>query len=307
VPRPPISPELRETARQLASREIAYVVHPQFSSRGAERWLATLRPADPPAATNAVRPAVGVAFVSGFVQAPLLTPDEEQYFFLQMNYLKFKAERLRRRIDPEHPDADMVASVQQLLTEAERLRNRIAESNLRLVVAVAKKLSQSFDHLSELVSEGVIPLLRAVELFDVHRGFRFSTYATWAVRNQMLRMLRRQQTARETYSGDVESSCDTLLDRRSSEPADVPPTTDHREVLSQLLGQLSERERQILDRRFGLNGQPSGQSLSEISSQIGLSKERVRQLVINAIDKMRLSAARAEVPLPESWTWALEG
>lgn len=307
VPPPaPVTPELSAAAEKLATQEIAFVGHPEFVKRQAERWIESLKPAEHRSDAPASSPAAGVVFVSGLVKTPLLTPDEERYFFLQMNYLKFRAERLRRNIDPERLDADLVAHTQQLLVEAERLRNRIVEANLRLVVAVAKKFARTQHQLGELVSEGMFPLLRAVELFDVHRGFRFSTYATWAVRNQLLRLLHREQASREVFSGDVESVGDQQPAAQEPESADLTAVVDHRELLTRLLETLPERERQILECRFGINGQPSGQSLAGISRELGLSKERVRQLVLRAIEKVRAAVSAGEISLPESWSWSVE-
>lgn len=269
-----------ETARRLAAMEIAYVGHPKFSAPDAGQWLEIQRPPDrePPQRSPA---AAGIAFVPGLVSAPLLRPDEERYLFLTMNYRRFQAERRRRQIDPHRPSRTVVADVQRLLADAVRLRNRIAEANVRLIVAAAKRLSSTVDQMSDLIGEGMLPLLRAVELFDVHRGHRFSTYATWAVRNQMIRVLRRERQHRETLRCDFdEDVVECCLTDDPAQPMGIVP---------RLLRTLSDRERQVIEHRFGLHGQPAGQSLADIARQIGLSKERVRQLVLAALDKLRLA------------------
>jgi RNA polymerase sigma factor (sigma-70 family) len=271
--------------------EIAYVGHPAFSTSGSDQWLEAQRPTD--RASPQRSPAtVGIAFVPSLVAAPLLRPDEERYLFLQMNHLRYQAERMRRRIDPRRPSRSVVAAVQRLLAEAVRLRNRIAEANVRLIVAAAKPLSRSVDQMSDLIGEGMLPLLRAVELFDVHRGHRFSTYATWAVRNQMIRVLKREQNRRETLRSDL----DEFVERRAA-PEPAAPTA----FLFEWMRTLSDRERQIIDRRFGLHGQPTGQSLADVAGQVGLSKERVRQLVSGAIDKLRFTAHDGAARWPETW------
>jgi RNA polymerase sigma factor (sigma-70 family) len=291
-PRPAIalsSPALGELARRLAATEIAFIDHPQFRGRHAARWIEAQRPAEPQGTPAARTITQGLAFVAGLVRAPLLTPPLERYLFLKMNFLKFRADRLRRRISLRQPDPQLLAEIQSLLDEATALRNRIAESNLRLVVATAKKLSNSIDHLSELTSEGLLPLLRAVELFDVGLGNRFSTYATWAVRNQMHRALRRRRPAQELLDDD--STWDHLPDERGCEATDVREQTRRQELLERLLQGLSDRERWVLAARFGLDGHPQGQSLSEVSAQLNLSKERVRQIALQAVEKLRSSLA----------------
>jgi RNA polymerase sigma factor (sigma-70 family) len=272
-----------DTARRLAASEIAYIGHPAFSQPKAEQWLAAQRP--PERQTPArLSPSAGVAFIPGLVAAPLLSPAEERYQFLSMNFLRYQAERLRRKIDPRRPARGVVTEVQRLLAEAVGMRNRIAEANVRLIVATARSLSSSVDQMSDLIGEGMLPLLRAVELFDVDRGHKFSTYATWAVRNQMLRFLRRERRHTELRRGDFDN---TIAECRTD---DEPPASTA--SLTKLLLMLSDRERRIIHHRYGLHGQPAGQSLADIGRQVGLSKERVRQLAATALDKMRQESGR---------------
>jgi len=272
-----------ETARRLAAREIAYIGHPAFSQPKAEQWLAAQRPPDRQVLAR-LSPRAGVAFVPGLVAAPLLSPTDERYQFLSMNFLRYQAERLRRKINPRRPTRGVVTEVQCLLAEALGTRNRIAEANVRLIVATARSLSSSVDQMSDLIGEGMLPLIRAVELFDVDRGHKFSTYATWAVRNQMLRFLRRERRHADALRGDFDN---TIVEHRTD---DEPPTSTA--SLTKLLLALPDRERRIIHHRFGLHGQPAGQSLADIGRQVGLSKERVRQLAMTALDKMRQESGR---------------
>jgi RNA polymerase sigma factor (sigma-70 family) len=229
----------------------------------------------------------GVAFVSGMVQARLLTPDEERYLFLRMNYLKHRAERNRRKLDLRHPDASLVRRIESDLEQATQTRNQIVLGNSRLIVALSKKLAISIDQLSDLIGEGMSPLIRSVELFDISLGNRFSTYATWAVRNQMLRWLKRNRNLREYSPGESSPSLENFPDDRPvAESTDVAPQL-RMSAVNRLLQSLAERERAIVAARFGLDGQPAGQSLADISAQVGLSKERVRQILLLSLVKLR--------------------
>jgi RNA polymerase primary sigma factor len=281
-----IDSALKELAARLAQTEVAYIPHPKFKGRSGESWVASQAPTSLPAPPKASS-AEGVAFVSGLVQAPLLTYAQEQYLFLRMNFLKFRAEQLRRQIDIDAIDVELVRKTEWCLQEADRVRNQIAESNLRLVVSVAKKLSNSLEQLSDLTSEGLLPLLRAVELFDVGLGNRFSTYATWAVRNQMLRALKRTNRPQEVFLDNDSGGWEQVPELRDSVTADEHELTHQSELLSRLLTELTPRERQVIAARFGLDGHPQGQSLSEISAQLDLSKERVRQIALQALEKLR--------------------
>lgn len=286
---------LASRARRLAGSEIAFVGHPRFSRRDAADWLAEQAP--PGNVLGRTEPVGdgGVAFVAGLVSAPLLTPAEERYCFLKMNYLRYRAEIARRRIDPLRPDRRLIAQVEADLAESVQYRNHIVRSNLRLIVAIARKLSRSMDQLTELISEGFLPLVRAVELFDVHRGYRFSTYATWAIRNQLQRTLQREQQRSERYVPFADNESGVAREANVA-PADAEPRQQRRgPLLERLLATLPERDREIMLARFGLEGRPAGQSLSEVSAQFGLSKERVRQIVLRSLESLRTSAEATEL------------
>jgi RNA polymerase sigma factor (sigma-70 family) len=297
--------EQARAAHRLAATEIAYIAHPAYSKRNAAEWLAAQRPAslDLPAAVPQAS-APGVAFVAGLVQERLLTPAEESYLFLQMNYLKHRAEVLRRRLKPSRPDPELIASVEHALCQAGECRDRLVTANLRLVVAVATKLAHSVDMLSDLVSEGLLPLIRAVELFDVSRGHRFSTYATWAVRNQMVRSLQRQRQHRERPLSEEQPGWETIADPRPGLLGEERREQNTRHAVKRLLATLSEREQRVISARFGLNGQPAGQSLSEIADGLGLSKERVRQIILQTLDKLREAAGPQ---LEDEFGWDVGG
>jgi RNA polymerase primary sigma factor len=173
------------------------------------------------------------------------------------------------------------------LKEATETRNHIVQANLRLIVALARKLTISLEQMSDLISEGTTPLIRSVELFDISLGNRFSTYATWAVRNQMLRWLKRVRNSPERCLGEDAPAWETLPDRRRE--IEIPDVAHDARVAAvrRLLASLSERERQVLTARFALEGQPCGQSLADIAGQMGLSKERVRQIAMTTLTKLR--------------------
>lgn len=298
---PQVDARWHQLAEQLAATEVSYVDHPNFRGRAAERWLESQRPSLSPTEPRRPKPFAGIAFVPGLVQAALLTPAEERYLFLKMNYLKSRAEQQRRRIKIDQPAPDQLQQIEDWLAQANAVRNQIVEANLRLVVSVAKKLSNSLDQLSELTSEGLLPLMRAVELFDVHLGNRFSTYATWAVRNQMHRTLKRQRGVSELSTGEDDAGWDGIPDRRGSATADMHAQIQRQRFLVTLIDSLNERERRIIAARFGLDGQPSGQSLAEISGEMGLSKERIRQIAMHALEKLRAAASASSIELTESW------
>lgn len=297
VPRP--SPQLLARVRDWIEREITFVDHPLFHQARPADKLTALRPAslDQPPPPAKLEP--GLAFVAGMVELPLLLPEEEHYLFAWMNFLKQRAEQNRQRLNLNRPDESLVEKIESDWREATVVRNHIVRSNLRLVVALSKKLSAAkqsgaLDQMSELISEGTLPLIRAVELFDVSLGNRFSTYATWAVRNQMLRHLRRRRALNDCTGGDDEFWINRLIDDRAVPEADERRANQRGELVQRLLAQLSERERIVVASRFGLDGHPQGQSLNDIAQQLGLSKERIRQIVLSSLDKLHEAADGCE-------------
>jgi RNA polymerase primary sigma factor len=170
---------------------------------------------------------------------------------------------------------------------ATAIRNRIALSNLRLVVSVAKRFASPQQSLEDLVSEASILLLRCVERFDAGRGTRFSTYATRALTHHFVR-LRKRERKRTMQS----------LSRMLPHRLPLPPRTEagaalvQREELKRLDQQLTAlpcRERALLAARFGLNQRDQPQAFRELASAHGLSKEWARVTTAGVLARLRLS------------------
>lgn len=268
-------------------RQITFVDHELFRLPDVETRLAKMRPTslDDPVESSTARP--GIVCVHAMLENALLSHPEEVYLFTWMNYLRFRAERTRRRLCLNTPDLSLVQQIEADLAQSILVRNRIVSSNLRLLVSLAKKATVSLDQRGELIAESTIPLIRSVELFDVSLGNRFSTYATWAVRNHMWRFLkRRRQLSERTVTHD-QLWLNSLVEKRSNAHDDTRLDRQRADKVIQLLACLSERERFVVTARFGLDGQARGQSLRVIASQLGISKERVRQIVLHAVEKLQ--------------------
>ena len=226
----------------------------------------------------------------------------------------------------------------------EAARQRMIESNLRLVVKIARRYINRGLPLLDLIEEGNLGLIHAVKKFDPERGFRFSTYATWWIRqtiergimnqsrtvrlpihiikdiNACLRAIRRLRqngdraptmaeiaahldrdvadverlmalhervTLRSgSRDGDGLSAVDQLRARRSAEPLRRAQASDVHEIVEHWVWELGDKQRTVVERRFGLHGHRRA-TLEQIGKEIGVTRERVRQIQIDALQRLR--------------------
>jgi RNA polymerase primary sigma factor len=233
----------------------------------------------------------------------------------------------------------------------EDAKRRLIESNLRLVMAITRNYTKANVPLLDLIQEGNLGLIRAVEKFDYRLGFKLSTYATWWIRQAITRALadqgrtirlpvhvadqvrrllraRRQlaqklnhepslaELARETQQseervrellelmenpvsletpvGDGESLYGDLIeDVNSLAPHEQTAEHARGQELAGALEQLNPRMRRVLSLRFGLDGE-SPQTLEEVGNQLGITRERVRQLETRALRELRQAAPGLE-------------
>jgi RNA polymerase primary sigma factor/RNA polymerase sigma factor len=271
---------------------LGYIYHPSFDDAKAKREI--LKPSPSVLAQRNQRnlPRDVDFYVAHLYEVPLLTTQEEISLFRKMNYLRFRADRLRRRLRPARATEAHLDEIERLLREAQDIRNQIVEANLRLVFSIAKRYanvgSAAFD---EFVSEGHVILLRAIEKFDFSRGVKFSTYSTWCILNGFHAMLKKEGAVQRRLASDPEGIAELCADYRISLDEERSLALARR-AIGDLLLNLNVREREVIAARFGLDaGRPP--TLRELGQILGVSKERVRQIQERALQKLRSAAAQS--------------
>ncbi len=266
-------------------------------------------------------------------RVPLLTAEEEVKL----------ARRMERGKDEQFKPA--VSRDYRIIEDGEEAQRRLTEANLRLVVSVAKKYIGRGMSLLDLIQEGNIGLIRAVEKFDYTKGYKFSTYATWWIRqaitraiadqartiripvhmvetiNRLIRISRRllQDLGREPTSEEIAEQMeispekvreiikvsqepvsletpigeeddshlgDFIEDHTALAPADAASHQLLKEQVEDVLDSLTERERKVLQLRFGLDDGRS-RTLEEVGKEFHVTRERIRQIEAKALRKLR--------------------
>jgi RNA polymerase sigma factor (sigma-70 family) len=212
-----------------------------------------------------------------------------------MNYLKHKIKLLRQQIDVTRARTQDLDTLESLQEQAQKIKDLLVSCNMRLVVSIAKRHSAQADNFFELLSDGNVSLLRAVDKFDYSRGNKFSTYASWAIMKNFARSIPEEKHRRERYVTGHEELFEAAQDNRTDEHEIVASAEQATRKVNRLLEYLDPRERQIIRMRAGLDSGSEGMTLEKIGEQLGITKERVRQLNVRAMKKLRTLAEEQKV------------
>jgi RNA polymerase primary sigma factor len=227
-------------------------------------------------------------------EMPLLTKDQEQHLFRKMNFLKYQASRMLDEmkmpsglINYAKLRVETLDQIEASLKEANKVKELLIRCNMRLVTSIAKRHSGQAENFFELLSDGNISLMRAVEKFDYSRGNKFSTYASWAIMKNFARSIPDEKNRRERFVTGNEEIFDAAEDKRTQEQEVLTAAAQATAKVNRLLEYLEPREREIIRMRAGLDNGTDGMTLEKIGEKLGITKERVRQLNVRAMKKLR--------------------
>ena len=231
-------------------------------------------------------------YLASLYEVPLLTREQEYHLFRKFNYLKYKATKLREKLDPSRARTSVMDEIEQLYDEAVQVKNQIVQANLRLVVSIAKR------HVNG-VGGFLRPGERRQHVADPGRG-EVRLLARQQV--QHVRQLGDHEELRPHDSGrvqaarslphqpgrDVHGEAGRCAATRSGRKR---PSALREQQVERILSRLDEREQKIIISRFGLDHSREPLTLKEVGGEMGVTKERVRQIEARALDKARQAAA----------------
>ena len=287
-----------ERARLLFEQPLDYMDNVAFQSPNANREILCQAPENDQKGGK-VKPPPGLPpYLSSLYSIPLLNREQEAHYFRKFNYLKYRASKLRERIDRQHPKSSDLELLEQLIEQAQQVKNFLIRSNLRLVVSIAKRHMSPSSNFFEMVSDGNMSLFRAVEKFDYSRGNKFSTYATWAIMKNYARSIPAEYTRLDRFRTGTDEMFDYSTDDRRNPYEDQRTNTQQHQVIMSILEQLEDRERNIIIQRFGLEKGTEPLTLEQVGERHSVTKERIRQIETRALQKIRKIASEEHLDIP---------
>lgn len=285
-------------ARWIEELPLDFMDSPEFHTRNAEARIVTPMPAGKPA--RKAKPPAGLPhYLASLYDVPLLTKEQEHHLFRRFNFLKFKATKLRSELDPTNAKTSVMDEVEDLYDQAVKTKNQIVQANLRLVVSIAKRHMNANEDFFQLVSDGNMSLIRAVEKFDYTRGNKFSTYASWAIMKNFARTIPEEFKHKDRFRTSLEEPFVAAQDMRPDHYRLESLQNLRRQQVGRILNRLDEREQKIIIRRFGLDHKQEPLTLKEVGAELGVTKERIRQIEARALNKLRQAAADERIDIPE--------
>ena len=289
----------QEKARRLKLVKVEWIANPLFEHPEARTIILEVLPKEAVTKAAEAKPPVKdfyvgrwpkdlPAYLAGALLEPPLAGEIETDLARRMNYAKFEAARRIAALDVEGARSTDIADIEALLAQAGAIKNQLIQANLRVAIHVARKHQRPGLELMELMSDAAVWLMRAVDTFDFARGVRLSTYASWSMMKNFARDRAEALTRRDRRL--VTGQEEVLAEIGGREEMGLAEQIDglfEQRDLTDVIGMLPERERELVMAHYGLDQAHLPLSLAELGARMGITKSRVRQLETRALRKLR--------------------
>lgn len=285
-------------AQRLIEQPIDFMDSDEFRKKNADEVILG-PPPETDRKSGRLKPPPGLPpYLASLYAIPLLTREDEQYYFRKMNYLKYKASKLQAKLDSSRPKTSVMNEIEDLLDQSVEIKNFLIRCNLRLVVSIAKRHIKPNVSFFEMVSDGNMSLIRAIEKFDYTKGNKFSTYASWAIMKNYARTVPAEHKLLDRYRTGTDEMFRYSEDERSNHFYEEMVNRKQRQIIGGILDQLDDREKDIIVQRFGLAEGTEPRTLEQVGQNLGVTKERIRQIEARALGKLRKITQEEKMDIP---------
>jgi len=290
VRKPTVPKALRQKVEALLEESYAFMDSPIFRRKNIESELYDFDREPQLPLVSWYQPTRDEAVDQTMAHAPqLMKGDEERMMFLRFNYAKLRLGKLQRLIKKDGLSRKRGEDFLFWHRRFEHFREYLVRTNLALVLAMAKRTRLGDVDFAEIVSEGNMALIRAVDKFNVDRGFKFSTYACRAILKAFSRTAQKSSRHRTRFPVEFEPEMEKSdwTDRRR-DAVEEDCIDELKAIVDRNLADLSQVEETVIRRRFNWKQEDeSPLTLEEVGQIIGVTKERVRQIQNKALLKIR--------------------
>ena len=280
---------VRARVEALLAENYAFMDSPVFKTRGIEKQLFDFEVEPSLPLTSWYQPTREEIADQLKGTPQLMKAPEEKLMFLRFNYSKLRLQRLQKKLLKDGIDKETAEQFLEWHRRFEHFREYLVRTNLALVLAMAKRTRLGDVDFAEIVSEGNMALLRAVDKFNVDRGFKFSTYACRAILKAFSRTAMKSSRHRTRFPVEFEPDLEKSdWSDRKRDMVEEDCVDELKQIVDRNLAELSDVEQTVIRRRFNWEQQEeSPLTLEEVGKIIGVTKERVRQIQNKALIKIR--------------------
>ncbi len=280
---------MRTRVEALLAENYAFMDSPIFKTRGIEKQLFDFEVEPSLPLTSWYQPTREEIADQLKGTPQLMKAPEEKLMFLRFNYSKLRLQKLQKKLLKDGIDKELAEDFLEWHRRFEHFREYLVRTNLALVLAMAKRTRLGETDFAEIVSEGNMALLRAVDKFNVDRGFKFSTYACRAILKAFSRTAMKSSRHRTRFPVEFEPDLEKSdWSDRKRDMVEEDCVDELKQIVDRNLAELSDVEQTVIRRRFNWEQQEeSPLTLEEVGKIIGVTKERVRQIQNKALIKIR--------------------